>query len=153
MNSLLTEVVYKTDSEETTLHPQEPAEAATFAYVDQYLLAKIMQAEAGVSWPDWAVMCIGEVVLNRAASTAWPDTIHGVLYQAGPPVQYEPVWSAGWEDMEPEADYLELARRLLEGERVLNDPEVVWQALFPQGRETVLTYYDRILKTTTYFCR
>lgn len=137
---------------EETLHLQEIA-AQDWPYADQALLAKIMQAESGPRWPDWAVMCIGEVVLNRVASSDWPDTIREVLYQAGPPRQYEPVWSEGWEAMEPAPEYMDLARRLLAGERPMNDPAVVWQALFPQGQRTMLTYYDKDLGTTTYFCR
>jgi len=143
-------VEYKPAMEETTIHPPEPT--TEYAYMDAYLLAKIMQAEAGVDWPDWAVMCIGEVVLNRVDSPAWPDTIRDVLYQSGPPIQYEPVWSAGWDELEPGEEYIDLARRLLDGERVLNNPDVVWQALFPQGERTVMTYHDKVLNTTTYFC-
>jgi hypothetical protein len=122
-----------------------------YLYDDVVELAKIMQAEAGVDWPDWAVMCIGEVVLNRVASSDFPDTIHDVLHQVDP-VQYEPVHTGAWESMEPDEDYIDLARRLLDGERVLNNPDVVWQALFPQGDRTVMTFHDKILNTTTYFC-
>jgi len=142
-------VEYKPAMEETTIHPPEPT--TEYAYMDAYLLAKIMQAEAGVDWPDWAVMCIGEVVLNRVASSDFPDTIHDVLHQVDP-VQYEPVHTGAWESMEPDEDYIDLARRLLDGERVLNNPDVVWQALFPQGERTVMTYHDKVLNTTTYFC-
>jgi N-acetylmuramoyl-L-alanine amidase len=140
-------------ADETTLHPQAVDGTPDAAMADMVLLAKIMAAEDGADWPDWAVMCIGEVVLNRVASPAWPDTIRDVLYQNGPPIQYEPVWSDGWDELEPGPEYIDLARRLLAGERPMNDPEVVWQALFPQGSRTVVTYYDKTLDTTTYFCK
>lgn len=120
-------------------------------YEDLRLLAKIMTAEAGEGWPDWAVMCIGEVVLNRVADPRYPDTVEAVLFQREP-IQYEPVWYPEWDELRPEESYVRLAFQLLEGERALGDPSVVYQALFAQGDETVLTYYDRTLDTRTYFC-
>jgi len=138
-------------SEETTIHPQEVIEAPQYAYADVYILAKIMQAESGIDWPDWAVMCIGEVVLNRVESEHFPDTVYGVIYQ-GNPVQYEPTTLESWRTLEPSEDNIDLARRLMDGERVIGDSSVVWQALFPQGTQTVVTYYDKALGTTTYFC-
>ena len=118
---------------------------------DEILLAKIMKAEAGVDWPDAMVMLIGEVVLNRVNDPAYPDTVRGVLYQSDP-VQYEPVHLSTWETMDTDAHYLALARRLLEGERVLGNERVVYQALFEQGEKTILSYYDEVLGSTTYFC-
>ena len=114
-------------------------------------LAKIMAAESGVEWPDYAVMAIGEVVLNRVASPEFPDTIHDVLF-ASDPIQYEPVYNGSWNELQPTERYVRLAVRLLQGERVLNDESIVFQALFAQGYRTVLTYYDKYLDTTTYFC-
>lgn len=141
----------KPDSEETTMHQQEVIDAPAYPYADVYLLAKIMQAESGIDWPDWAVMCIGEVVLNRVESPLFPNTIYDVLYQVNP-VQYEPVHTSVWEMLEPEEEYIDLACRLLDGERVMKNQSVIWQALFPQGERTVITYYDKALDTTTYFC-
>lgn len=119
---------------------------------DVYLLAKIMQCEAGVDWPDWAVMLIGEVVFNRVESWRFPNSVHDVIY-ANNPVQYEPVYSSGWDEVEPDPEYIDLAWRLVNGERALGDPDVVFQALFPQGTKTVVTFYDRALDTRTYFCK
>jgi len=141
-------VEYRPASEETTIHPHEPQATPC---PDIYLLAKIMQKEAGVDWPDWAVMCIGEVVLNRVEHESFPNSISEVLYQKNP-VQYAPVWTSSWGTMEPEEQYIDLARRLLDGERVLKNPDVIWQALYPQGTQTILTYHDKVLNTTTYFC-
>ena len=121
---------------------------------DVVLLAKIMQEEDGVEWPDAMIMCIGEVVLNRVASPVFPNTVRDVLYQVdGGFVQYAPVQTAVWESIEPEARYIELAERLLAGERIMDDPRIVYQALFEQGDETILAYRDTALGTTTYFCR
>ena len=118
-------------------------------YTDAVMLARIMQDEDGVDWPDWAIMCIGQVVLNRVSSEDWPDDIYSVLTQKN---QYEPVITDGaWFSKDVDAHYLELAYRLLDGETVLPST-VVYQALFPQGERTVVTVYDPALDTTTYFC-
>jgi len=118
-----------------------------------YLLAKIMMAEAGVDWPDWATMLIGEVVLNRVASPHFPGSVRGVLYQRdGNQIQYAPVWEASWDTLEPDARHLELAQRLIDGERPIGNPDMIWQALFRQGEQTLVSYYDPVLDSTTYFC-
>lgn len=107
--------------------------------------------EDGHEWPDWAIMAIGEVVLNRVASVEFPDTIEAVLMQDNP-TQYASVHESKWEGSAPGAHYIELAEKLLGGERVLNNPQIVYQALFEQGRGTVVTYHDFYLGSTTYFC-
>lgn len=149
-------------AEEDTIHAVTleamavPQEAVTkpsspFSSEDVTLLAKIMAAEDGYEWPDWAIMAIGEVVLNRVASVEFPDTIEAVLMQDNPR-QYAPVHEGAWSRTAPEEHYIELAERLLDGERVLNNPQIVYQALFEQGRGTVVTYHDFYLGSTTYFC-
>lgn len=119
---------------------------------DALWLARIMEAEAGPEWPDWAIMAVGEVVLNRVASPEFPDNVVDVLSQTDP-VQYAPVHTDTWDASQPSERYLELADRLIAGERVLHDPLIVFQALFPQGSVTVVSYYDVTLGTTTYWCR
>ena len=52
----------------------------------------------------------------------------------------------------PSERYVRLAMRLLEGERVFNDPSIVFQALFPQGSGIAFTYHDDDLNNDTYFC-
>ena len=120
-------------------------------YGDLLDLSRIMAAESGPNWPDWAIMAIGEVVLNRVESPEFPDTIWGVLSQREP-VQYEPVYQNSWVELRPDERIVRLAYDLLKGERILDNPQIVFQALFPQGGETVVTYTDRDLGTTTYFC-
>lgn len=120
-------------------------------YYDIYDLAKIMQEEDGVNWPDWAIMAIGEVVLNRVKSDEWPNTVTEVLEDKNP-IQYAPVYDGGWDDVYPEEKYVRLAIRLLKGESVFNNDEVVWQALFEQGKECIICYNDVVLGTTTHFC-
>ena len=49
---------------------------------DVYLLAKVIAAEArGESYT--GQVAVGAVVLNRVDSSSFPDTIAGVVYQAG----------------------------------------------------------------------
>lgn len=49
---------------------------------DMYLLAKIIEAEArGESYT--GQVAVGAVVLNRVESSSFPDTVSGVVYQAG----------------------------------------------------------------------
>ena len=129
----------------------ENALGGAIKYDDLYLLAKIISWESGPDWRDWGILAIGEVVLNRVASPEFPNTIRDVIYQTDP-IQYEPVWSDGWEDYIPSERYVRLALRLLEGERVFNDPSIVFQALFPQGSGTVCAYHDDDLDNDTYFC-
>ena len=119
------------------------------AFEDLYLLSKIMYAEAGSYWlsDEWK-MCVGEVVLNRAASPEFPDTIRDVLEQ---PRQYYGKNSAYFNNLLPSERCVRLAVALLEGERVLNDASVVFQANFKQGSGTHTTLYDRDLGYT-YFC-
>ena len=129
----------------------ENALGGAIKYDDLYLLAKIISWESGPDWRDWGILAIGEVVLNRVASPEFPNTIRDVIYQTDP-IQYEPVWSDGWEDYIPSERYVRLALRLLEGERVFSDPSIVFQALFPQGSGTVCAYHDDDLDNDTYFC-
>ena len=133
------------------LNEPEAAPEPSVPDEDTILLAKIMQEEDGVYWPDAMIMCIGEVVMNRVASPEFPNSIHDVIYQTEP-LQYAPITHESWEGLHPDEHYIELALRLQDGERVMDDPQVVYQALFPQGGGTVLTYTDMVLGSTTYFC-
>jgi len=121
-----------------------------YTYDDLYLLAKIVEKEQGVDWPDAPVIALANVVLNRVSSPHFPNTIREVLYATGP-IQYEPVYSSGWEAFSPAERNVRLAQRALNGERAIGE-EVVYQALFPQGSVTIMTWYDNALGTTTYFC-
>ena len=117
------------------------------------MLACTIYIEAGGdACSDETRMMVGNVVLNRIADERFPDTMEEVLLQ---PRQYNTFSWTGiqWParaSTEPEAEAVarayDCARRLLEGERVL-DADVVWQAEFFQGSE-VVSYQDGI-----YFCR
>lgn len=118
-------------------------------FTDLYLLAKIITAEAGSSWlpAEWKMM-VGEVLLNRVASPEFPDTIEECVYQRG---QYSGTSNGYFDRLTPFEDCVRIAVRLLEGERILNDPSVVFQANFRQGSGVHTTLYDEILGYT-YLC-
>lgn len=128
------------------------AENTDYDYDDLLWLSKIMAAESGPNWPDAFTMMIGEVVMNRVESPDWPNSVLAVLTDRNGGVQYAPVYGGTWDEVIPTEHQIKLAMRLLDGERVINDKDVVYQALFEQGDVTVVTYYDSDLDTTTYFC-
>ena len=128
------------------------AEALDYAPVrfeELYLLSKIIWAEAGSAWlpMDWK-MAVGEVVLNRVASPEFPDSVREVLEQPG---QYYGKNSSYFERLKPSAACVEAALRLLEGERVLGEPGVVFQSNFRLGSGVYLELHDRYLGST-YLC-
>ncbi len=119
------------------------------AWDDLYLLSKIIYAEAGSEWiSDGWKMSVGEVVLNRVASSEFPSTVREVLEQPG---QYYGAQSRYFKKLRASLRCAEIAKRLLEGERILNDPSVVFQSNEPQGSGICAAYHDRYLGWT-YFC-
>lgn len=124
-------------------------EVPKISFDDLYELSKVICNEAGSYWlpMDWKMM-VGEVVLNRVASEEFPNTIGEVVHQRG---QYSGANSARFEELVPSADCVEAAKRLLTGERLINDPSVVFQANFKQGSGTYLRLHDRYCGYT-YLC-
>ena len=118
-------------------------------FEELWLLSKIIYAEAGSAWldMDWK-MAVGEVVLNRMASPEFPSTMREVLEQPG---QYYGKGSRYFESLKPSAESVEAARRLLEGERVLCEPSVVFQSNYLLGSGVYLELRDRYLGST-YLC-
>ena len=151
------ELVYieEESSEDTTLEENDEEELAIVEVDPEELemLACTIYVEAGGdACSDETRMMVGNVVLNRVAHPDFPDTIEEVLLQ---PMQYNTfswdgiVWPdrAAYDDeQEAVQRAYDIARRLLEGERVL-DSDVIWQAEFFQGKELV-AYQDGI-----YFCK
>ena len=143
---------YESDGLAAEFHIRAADENTLISYENVRMLGKIMTAEEGHDWPDWATMAIGEVVLNRVKSSEFPNTVSEVITQNNP-VQYEPVYSEGWADLQPTERNVRLAVRLLDGESVLKDDSIVFQALFEQGSKTIIAFYDGVFGTITYFCR
>ena len=132
---------------------QEPPPAPAYTEQELEVLAMIIYQEAGGdAASDETRLMVGNVVLNRVADGRFPDNIVEVVLQRG---QYGRLHQTGikWPDRSSApgeahavARAYTLAERLLEGERVLPE-DVIWQAEFPQGTETV-AHQDGI-----YFCR
>lgn len=55
---------------------------------DVALLAAILECEAGASYD--GMLAVGTVIMNRVASSRFPNTIRGVIYQSG---QFSPTWN------------------------------------------------------------
>ena len=117
------------------------------SFEDLYLLARIICSEAGSDWlSEEFRLCVGEVVMNRVASPEYPDSIQGVVFQKG---QYTGVNSVKFANMKPGTDCVNVALKLLQGERRMV-PAVVYQSDQIQG-ELFSMYSDRRLGNT-YFC-
>lgn len=120
-----------------------------FTYEDLEVLSKIIEAEAGMNWLDEYIrMCVGEVLMNRVASKDFPDTIREVAYQEG---QYHHIKYGLFDEIVPTMKSVRTALRLLNGDRVINDKDVVFQANFPQGSGIYEVIHDNLLGNT-YLC-
>lgn len=117
------------------------------SFEELYLLSRVIYSEAGSEWLDEDFrLCVGEVVLNRMESPEFPDSMHDVVYQKG---QYSGVNSAKFANLKPGKDCVNVALKLLQGERRMV-PAVVFQSDYVQG-EIFSMYCDRSLGNT-YFC-
>jgi len=114
-----------------------------------FLLSKIITWEAGSSWLSMEhKMAVGEVLLNRVASPEFPNTLYECVYQRG---QYSGSHTEKFQKFLPWKDCVEAALRLLQGERVLNEPKAIFQANFKQGSDVYKTYPDG-KNRVTYIC-
>ena len=120
-------------------------------YDDLNELSKIITSEAGSDWlsMEWK-MRIGEVVLNRVASPEYPNTIYDVIHQTNP-IQYDRANGTWFKTLIPYKNCVIAAARLLNGERLINEPSVVYQAQSKQGSGVYLAMYDSYYGYT-YLC-
>ena len=91
------------------------------------LLARLVYSENGCLGYR-AMLYTGSVVLNRIASSRFPDTLYDVIYQDG---QYEVTWNGGI-NKKPTDEAYDVAEELLKYGSVLPS-NVIWQAEFEQG--------------------
>lgn len=124
-------------------------EHSSVSFEDLYYLSKIIYAEAGSLWlsDDWK-MAVGEVVLNRVASPEFPNTVKSVIEAPG---QYYGKNSSYFANLRTTKYITSLALRLLEGERVMGEPAVVFQSNGIQGSGVFWKLEDPLLGAT-YFC-
>ena len=81
------------DIESKEQEAKEKAEREAAMRQNQALLAAIIYCEAG-NQPYEGQVAVGAVIMNRVKSSAYPNTIEGVIYQSG---QFGPA-ATGWLD-------------------------------------------------------
>ncbi len=81
------------------------------------LLCRIVYAENGADdIPDWVMQYTTEVIMNRVASSEFPNTVYGVVTETNP-VQYETYWN-GMADQTPSNRCIENVRYALMHEQL-----------------------------------
>ena len=120
-------------TEETTGSVVSTEPEKTYTDDDLFYLAAAVCREAGGESEEIQLL-VANVVINRVNSSIYPDTIYGVLTDYR---QYGMMWKYGvsfpsWADQETINHCYDVARRILEGERVCPD-NVLFQAEFEQG--------------------
>lgn len=94
-----------------------------------WFLAKGIHGEASICDREEKYK-VGTVIMNRVASSEYPNTVEGVLSQ---PRQYSSYQDNRWYTEEPSAEELEIARDIyLNGTRVFG-PEVIFQSKTCEG--------------------
>ena len=124
--------------------PTEPKK--NYTDDDLFYLAAAVCREAGGESEEIQLL-VANVVINRVNSSIYPDTIYGVLTDYR---QYGMMWKYGvsfpsWADQDTIDHCYDVARRILEGERVCPD-NVLFQAEFEQG-SGIYKQFDSF-----YFC-
>ena len=85
---------------------------------DEALLAALIECEAGGESYD-GMLAVGSVVLNRVASSSFPNTVVGVIYQSG---QFSPVASGRFATVlakGADSTCLQAAKEVLAGKRMI----------------------------------
>ncbi len=94
--------------------------SASTNYSDSvYWLSRIIQAESGAE-PYRGKLAVGNVILNRVASTDFPNSIYGVIFDRKNGVQFTPV-ANGTIYNTPSAESIRAAEECLAGTRVVGD--------------------------------
>ena len=127
----------KIDAEERT--------ETKIAYEDLFLLARAL------SWPEHGTVWkyyVGEVVLNRVADPGWPDSMAEVIYQPG---EWGDIHGQKLSALLPDWETARIAQRLLEGERLLDDPGVLYAGTALQGSGLCAALYEEPAGWS-YFC-
>lgn len=112
---------------------------------DLYWLSRVISAESqGESYR--GQLAVGNVVLNRVASSEFPNTIKGVVFDARDAIQFEPV-ANGTIYNPPTAQSVKAAKAVLNGEgRVVGDCLYFYAPALSQGLwiNQNRTYYTTI---------
>lgn len=112
-----------------TVEVVEIAKGSANVEYEVWLLAKGIHGEASICNREEKYK-VGTVIMNRVASSEYPNTVEGVLSQ---PRQYSSYQDNRWYTEEPSAEELEIARDIyLNGTRVFG-PEVIFQSKTCEG--------------------
>jgi len=107
------------------------ARAVSYTEEDFYWLSRVISAESqGESL--WGQIAVGNVVLNRVASDAFPDTVKGVVFDRKNAVQFEPV-ANGTIYNEPTAQSILAAQLVLGGTVAVPDCLYFFNPSLSQG--------------------
>ena len=98
---------------------------------DLYWLSRIISAESGAE-PMEGQIAVGNVVMNRVASSEFPNTIPGVIFDRVDAVQFEPVEN-GTVYRSPSARSVEAAKRVLDGENTIGSAMYFYAPALSQG--------------------
>lgn len=122
---------------------------AWFAEQDKLdVVARVVMGEAA-DCPAEHQIAVAAVVVNRVNDERFPDTVREVVAQPG---QYTAAYLTGFG--RTTRSCYEAAKAALDGTDAVPD-DVVWQAQFPQGRETwwISEVDTGWFRSTTWFCR
>jgi N-acetylmuramoyl-L-alanine amidase len=104
---------------------------AAYDAVDLYWLSRVISAESqGESLA--GQIAVGNVVLNRVASSEFPDTIPAVIFDRTDGVQFEPVENGRIYDL-PTDQSIEAAARVLDGEVTVDSVLYFYAPALSQG--------------------
>lgn len=118
-------------------------QTANYTADDLYWLSRIISAESQGEPLDGKI-AVGNVVLNRVASSDFPDTIYDVIFDGRWGGQFEPVRN-GTIYNNPTEESIQAAKLCLEGANVVGDslyflaPALAQNFWIPQNREYVAT--------------
>lgn len=121
----------------------------SLTYDDLFLLAKIIEAEAGSSWIEKEhKQLVASVVINRMNSPEFPNSIYDVVYQKG---QYASVNTKYFKNLLPSEESVRIASDIIQYGSIAPET-VVFQAEFKQGSGTYKSFKHEKGSGTTYFC-
>ena len=104
----------------TTQNSGSQETTGSSAYKDSvYWLARIIQAESGAE-PYRGKLAVGNVILNRVASTDFPNSIYGVIFDRKNGIQFTPV-ANGTIYNTPSSESIRAAEECLAGTRVVGN--------------------------------
>lgn len=90
--------------------------STSYSETDLYWMARIIEAEAGGE-PYLGKLAVGTVIMNRVASSSYPNTVYGVIFDAKHGVQFTPAYN-GMIYNTPSSASISAAKEVLTGYRV-----------------------------------